>query len=125
MIRERESGPHDDYLASLDDEKRSALEGLSAVVREAAPGAEETISYGMPAYRLDGKVLVLFGASAGHCALYPGSGTAVKAFADRLEGFSTSKGTIRFDPGDPLPRDLVRDIVRYRIAENRVRGGDA
>lgn len=76
------------------------------------------MSYQLPAFRLEGKVLVLYGATAKHCSFFPGSGTAVKAHAGDLAGFSTSKGTIRFDPAKPLPAALVRKIVKYRIAEN-------
>jgi uncharacterized protein YdhG (YjbR/CyaY superfamily) len=108
----------DEYLAALSDDKRSALEWLRKTIRAAAPRAEECISYQLPAFRLDGKVLVLFGASAGHCAFYPGSGTAVEAHKDDLEGYKTSKGTIRFQPAKPLPASLVRKLVKYRIAEN-------
>jgi uncharacterized protein YdhG (YjbR/CyaY superfamily) len=108
----------DRYLASLSEDKRAALEKLRKTILAAAPRAEECLSYRLPAFRLDGKVLVLFGATAGHCALYPGSGTAVEAHTDELEGFRTSKGTIRFQPDEPLPASLVRKLVRYRIAEN-------
>jgi uncharacterized protein YdhG (YjbR/CyaY superfamily) len=107
----------DEYLAALSDDKRSALECLKRTIRAAAPRAEECISYRLPAFRLDGKVLVLFGAGAGHCAFYPGSGTAVEAHREELEGFETSKGTIRFQPTEPLPASLVRRLVKYRIAE--------
>jgi uncharacterized protein YdhG (YjbR/CyaY superfamily) len=109
---------HDDYLAELPGDKRAALEKLRRNVRAAAPGAEECISYQLPAFRLDGKVLVLFGATAKHCSFFPGSGTAVAAHKADLEEYGTSKGTIRFDPGKPLPAVLVRKIVKYRIAEN-------
>ena len=109
---------HDDYLARLPGDKRAALEKLRRSIRSAAPRAEECISYQLPAFRLDGKVLVLFGATAKHCSFYPGSGTAVEAHKADLEGYSTSKGTIRFDADKPLPATLVRKIVNYRIAEN-------
>ncbi len=108
----------DSYLASLPDDKSAALEKLRITIRAAAPGAEECISYMLPAFRLDGKVLVLFGASVTHCAFYPGSGTAVDAHKAELSGFSTSKGTIRFQPAKPLPNRLVHRLVKYRIAEN-------
>lgn len=111
-------GAHDDYLAGLPDDKRAVLEQLRQHIRAAAPRAEECISYQLPAFRLDGKVLVLFGATAKHCSFFPGSGTAVEAHRTDLEGYSTSKGTIRFEAGDPLPSTLVRKIVKYRIAEN-------
>lgn len=109
---------HDDYLAGLPDDKRAALEKLRRTIRAAAPKAEECISYQLPAFRLDGKLLVLYGATAKHCSFYPGSGTAVEAHKANLEGYSTSKGTIRFDADKPLPATLVRKIVKYRIAEN-------
>jgi uncharacterized protein YdhG (YjbR/CyaY superfamily) len=109
---------HEDYLAGLPDDQRAALEKLRRTIRAAAPRAEECISYQLPAFRLDGKVLVLFGATAKHCSFFPGSGTAVEAHKDALRGYSTSKGTIRFAADKPLPAALVRKIVKYRIAEN-------
>lgn len=108
---------HDDYLAGLPDDKRAALEKLRQRIKAAAPRAEECFSYQLPAFCLDGKVLVLFGATAKHCSFYPGSGTAVEAHKADLKAYSTSKGTIRFDPHEPLPASLVRKIVKYRIAE--------
>lgn len=104
----------DDYLAKLPPDQRRALETLRGQIRALAPEAEETISYGLPTFKLHGN-LVHFGAAAKHCAFYPG---AVTEFADRLEGFETSKGTIRFQPDAPLPPDLIADIVRHRIAQN-------
>jgi uncharacterized protein YdhG (YjbR/CyaY superfamily) len=113
-----ERATHHDYLAGLPAGKRAALERLPRTIRTAAPRAVECISYGLPAFRLDGKVLVLFGATAKHCSFFPGSGTALEAHKGDLEGYSTSKGTIRFDAEMPLPASLVRKIVKYRIAEN-------
>ena len=121
MKGKRKGATHDDYLAKLPDDKRAALEKLRRTIRAAAPRAEECISYQLPAFRLDGKVLVLFGATAKHCSFFPGSGAAVEAHKGDLEGFSTSKGTIRFDAEKPLPAALVRKIVKYRIAENAAR----
>lgn len=109
----------DQYLAKLDDEQRSALEKLRAAIRAAAPGAEECISYSLPAFRLEGKLLVGFGAGADHCSFYPMSGTTVAAHKNLLKGYETSKGTIRFNSRKPLPTALVRTLVRARIAENR------
>jgi uncharacterized protein YdhG (YjbR/CyaY superfamily) len=111
----------DAYLEALDDEKRRALERLRRTIRSAAPRAEECIAYSLPTFRLDGRPLVHFGATAGHCAFYPGSGTAVEAHRRELAGYPTSKGTIRFQPDHPLPIPLVRKIVKYRIAENAAR----
>ena len=104
----------DEYLAALSNDKRAALERLRRIVRAAAPGAEECISYGLPTFRLDGKGIACFGAAANHCAIYG----AVGAHKDELEAFDTSKGTIRFQPDVPLPATLVRKLVKARIAKN-------
>lgn len=109
---------HDEYLAAVSDDKRAALEELRRTIREAAPGAEECISYGLPAFRLDGRNLVAYGAAAKHCALYPMSGAIVERFGDELKDYDTSKGTIRFQVDHPLPDSLVRKLVTARIAEN-------
>jgi uncharacterized protein YdhG (YjbR/CyaY superfamily) len=106
----------DEYLAALSDEKRAALEKLRKAIRTAAPKAEEYISYGIPAFRLGGKLLVAFGAAANHCAFYPGA-FPVRAHEDELKAYDTSKGTIRFQAESPLPATLVRKLVKARIAE--------
>jgi uncharacterized protein YdhG (YjbR/CyaY superfamily) len=111
-------GSIDAYLSALPDDQREALQRLRKTIRAAVPRAQECISYSLPTFRLDGKMLVHFGASAGHCSFYPGSGTAVSAHRDELAGFPTTKGTIRFQPHKPLPVALVRKLVKYRIAEN-------
>ena len=108
----------DEYLTGLSGDKRAALEKLRSAVRSAAPGAEECISYGMPAFRLNGKSLVAFRAAANHCAFHPMSGTTVAAHRVELAGYDTSPGTIRFPPNAPLPARLVRKLVKARIAEN-------
>jgi uncharacterized protein YdhG (YjbR/CyaY superfamily) len=101
----------------LSDEKRAALEKLRRAIQSAAPKAEECISYGIPAFRLGGRLLVAFGAAANHCAFYPGS-FPVKAHEDELKAYDTSKGTIRFRTDRPLPATLVRKLVKSRIAEH-------
>jgi len=104
----------DEFLAGLSDDKRAALEKLRQTIRAAAPKAQECISYGVPAFRLDGKFLVAFGAGVSHCAFYPG-GTAMEAHRAELARYDTSKGTIRFEPKAGLPVGLVRRIVKSRI----------
>jgi uncharacterized protein YdhG (YjbR/CyaY superfamily) len=106
----------DEYLAPLSGEKRAALEKLRKAIKSAAPKAEECISYQVPAFRLDGRLLVAFGAATNHCAFYPGA-FPVKAHAHDLKGYATSKGTVRFPPDRPLPLTLVRKLVKTRIAE--------
>lgn len=108
----------DEYLAALSDDKRAALETLRTTIQAAAPRAEECISYSLPAFRLDGRMLVAFGARANHCGFYPMSASTVAAFKDELTGYETSQGTIRFQPDRPLPAVLVRKLVKARIAEN-------
>jgi uncharacterized protein YdhG (YjbR/CyaY superfamily) len=106
----------DEYLAMLDAPKRAALQKVRAAIHAAAPGAEECISYGVPAFRRDGRVLMHMGAAANHCALYPGA-RPVRVLADELAKYDTSKGTVRFAPERPLPAALVRRLVKARIAE--------
>jgi uncharacterized protein YdhG (YjbR/CyaY superfamily) len=109
----------DAYLASLPPDQRAVLEKLRRTIHAAAPGAEECLSYGLPAFRLQGRALVAFGARPAHCAFYPMSSVAVEAFREELAGFETSKGTIRFTTKKPLPAALVRRLVQARIQENK------
>jgi len=106
---------HDDYLAAVTEDKRGALQELRTAIKMAAPKAEECISYQVPAFRLNGKFLVAYGAAKNHCAFYPGS--TVKALKNELKSYDTSKGTIRFSADKPLPSALVRKLVRLRIEE--------
>ena len=106
----------DAYLKPLSPDKRAALQKLRKTIKAAMPGAVECISYGIPAYRLNGKMLVAFGAAAKHCSFYPGA-HPVAAHRDELAAYSTSKGTVRFAVDRPLPATLVRKLIRTRIAE--------
>jgi uncharacterized protein YdhG (YjbR/CyaY superfamily) len=108
------AGTIDEYLAPLPPDKRAALQRLRRQITAAAPGAEECISYGIPAFRLEGRLLVHFGAATKHCAFY--AGAVVEAHKDELDGYDTSKGTIRFQPHAPLPAALVRKLVQAQIA---------
>jgi uncharacterized protein YdhG (YjbR/CyaY superfamily) len=110
----------DDYLARLSKENRAALEKLRRTIKSAAPRAEECISYQLPAFRFDGRVLVWFGAATNHCAFYPGSGP-LEAHKEELKIYDTSKGTLRFQADHPLPATLVRKLVKTRIAERAAR----
>ena len=104
----------DEYLAPLSSAQRATLEKLRKAIKAAAPKAEECISYDIPTFRLEGKMLVSFAAWANHCAFYPGS-HALKVHQDELKSYGTSKGTIRFETGGPLPATLVRKLVKSRI----------
>jgi uncharacterized protein YdhG (YjbR/CyaY superfamily) len=105
----------DDYLTALSADKRTALEKLRKAIKSAVPKAEECISYGLPAFRLNGKFLVAYGAARNHCAFYPGS--VLEAFKTELKDYDTTKGTIRFPANKPLPAALVRKLVRTRIRQ--------
>ena len=113
----------DEYLSRVSDDKRAALQRLRETILRVIPMAEECISYQMPAFRYDGRVLVYFGAAANHCAFYPGG--TVNDFKDELDGYETSKGTIRFQPERPLPASLVHRIVKARLAQNAARKSKA
>ena len=114
----------DEYLATLSDDKRKALEKLRKTIRSIVPKAEECISYQIPTFRLNG-MLVGFGAAANHCSFFPMSAATVAAHKDELKGYDTSKGTIRFQADKSLPVALVRKLVKVRVAENAARRGKA
>jgi uncharacterized protein YdhG (YjbR/CyaY superfamily) len=110
----------DAYFSALTNEDAKAtLTRLRAIIFEEAPEAEECISYGMPGYKLNGYLLG-YAAFKNHCSLFP-TGT-VENFAHLLSGYKTSKGTIQFPSNDLLPEDVVRTIVRTRIAEYLAKG---
>jgi uncharacterized protein YdhG (YjbR/CyaY superfamily) len=105
-----------DYLSGLSRDNRRALQSIRKAIKAAAPRAEECISYQLPAFRLDGRMLVWFGAASRHCSFYPGA-EPIRVLQRDLEGYDTSKGTVRFPADRPLSAALVRKLVRARIAE--------
>lgn len=107
----------DAYLATLSPDKRAALQALRETIAAAAPEAVETISYGMPAFRYRGRALVSYLAAKAHCSFFPMSSEILDAHRADLQGFSMSKGTVRFTPDHRLPGDLVRRIVHARMAK--------
>ena len=109
------------YLEALPEAQRTALLELRRWIIAAAPDAEESLNYGVPAFKLGGKPLVSLGAAKKHCAFYVQSPAVSAAFAERLQGLDTSPGTVRFTPDKPLPRQLVEDLITARIAENAAR----
>jgi len=107
----------DDYLARVPPRFRTALQQLRRTIKAAAPGAEEIISYKMPAFR-DNGMLVYYGAFKDHCSFFVASAKVRRQFSAELEPFETGKGTLHFTPDRPLPSDLVMRIVKARLAEN-------
>jgi uncharacterized protein YdhG (YjbR/CyaY superfamily) len=110
----------DEYLAVLPEDQRIALKHLRAVIKQWAPKAEEYISYGMPAYKFHGP-LVYFAAFKNHCSFFPAGSRVLDLFAEELKPFRTSKDTLQFTPDQPIPDELVRQIVEKRIEENQER----
>jgi len=107
----------DGYLAAVKGEKRAALDALRRTILSIAPKAEECISYGIPAFRLDGKVVAGFAATARGCSYYPFSGSTLGTLADELEGYTATRGALQFEPPHSLPKALVRKLIRARMAE--------
>jgi uncharacterized protein YdhG (YjbR/CyaY superfamily) len=107
----------DSYLAAQPEKVRALLEKLRGTIRQAAPDAEEIISYRIPAYRYHG-LLVFFAAFKNHCSFFPGSLSVIKKMAAELESYPVSRGTIRFTVEQPLPAALVKKMVRERVRQN-------
>jgi uncharacterized protein YdhG (YjbR/CyaY superfamily) len=110
----------DGYLRTLSPDKRAALQKLRRTIRGITPKAVECVSYGVPGFRLDGKLLVSYAAAARHCSIFPGA-YPVAALERELGAYSTSKGTVRFQPDKPLPATLVRKLIKARLAERKAR----
>ena len=111
----------DEYLACVNADQRYDLQEIRQTIQAVAPNADECISYAIPAFRLNGRLLVGFAAWSKHCSFYPMSSKTLKKFRNELRNFQTSKGTIRFSPDKPLPAALVNKLVKTRIAENNDR----
>ncbi len=109
--------PIDAYLASVPADQREALQHLRSQIARLVPDAVETISYGLPAFKLHGGALVWFAAWKAHCSIYPVSDALLDAHADELKGYRRTKGSLHFTPAAPLPEALVEELVRWRVAD--------
>lgn len=112
-------GSIDEYIATFPGDVQAILQSLRATIHDVAPEAEERISYQMPAFALHGD-LVYFAAYKNHIGFYPTS-SGVQTFAHELADYECTKGAIRFPISHPLPMDLIRRIVEFRVAENAAR----
>jgi len=107
----------DEYLAAVKGEKRAALDKLRKTIRGIVPKAEECISYGIPAFSLDGNIVAGFAATKKGCSYFPFSGSTLGSLAEEVEDYEQTKSSLHFDPAAPLPATLVRKLIRARIAE--------
>ena len=109
-----------EYLSHVPQPQRAALEKLRSTIKSIVPDATEVISYDVPTFKLNGRMLVSYAAFKHHCSFFPGAGP-IKTHANDLKSFQTSKGTIQFTPEHPLSTALVRKLVKTRIKLNEVR----
>ena len=108
----------DEHIATFPKNVQSILQELKQVIREAAPEAKETISYQIPAFRQNG-LLVWFAAFKTHIGFFP-KASGIENFKEKLCSYEISKGTVRFPIGEPIPYDLIKKIVRFRVKENLI-----
>lgn len=106
-----------EYIALQPEAARRALKRVRSTIRKALPGAEEVISYQIPAYKLNGSVVIYFAAWTKHYALYPAGDRLVAMFKDELAPYEVTKGTIRFPLSEPVPVQLIERIAKFKAKE--------
>jgi uncharacterized protein YdhG (YjbR/CyaY superfamily) len=107
----------DRYLDALEEPKRTTLAGLRQTILAIVPGAEQTISYGLPAFKVRGKTIAGFAAFKNHLSYLPHSGSVFPELDEELKGYSTSSGALRFNIGEPLPVPLVEKLIAVRLQQ--------
>jgi uncharacterized protein YdhG (YjbR/CyaY superfamily) len=117
MSEKPTTGSIDDYIAGFPEGTQALLQEVRALIRSVAPDATETISYAIPTFDLNGKHLVHFAGFAKHIGFYPVP-SGMEAFKDELSVYKQGKGSVQFPLDQPLPLDLIRRIVEFRVAEN-------
>jgi len=116
-IKHMSSGEIDLYLANVDEPKRSTLQRLRQTILEVIPEAEQGISYQVPAFRIDGKVIAGFAAFKNHLSYLPHSGSVFAVLRDEVASYKTSKGALQFPIDSPLPKLLVERLIKVRVAQ--------
>jgi uncharacterized protein YdhG (YjbR/CyaY superfamily) len=111
------SGEIDQYMTDLEEPKRSTLQRLRETILEVVPDAQEGISYQVPAFRIDGKVIAGFAAFKNHLSYLPHSGSVFPVLRDELASYKMSKGALQFPIDSPLPKLLVEQLIRVRVAQ--------
>ena len=109
----------DEYLLGIEEPKRDTLETLRSTILEIVPEADQLISYGMPAFRVEGKTVAGFAAFRKHLSYLPFSGTVLSQLTDELEGYTMTKSALHFGVDEPLPKALVEKLIAVRRAETR------
>lgn len=117
-----QAGPKniDEYIAGFPNDVQAIMQQIRATIREAAPDAEETISYQIPTFKLNGRYLIYFAAYKKHIGLYPAP-RGVAEFEEAVSMYGAGKGTLRFPLDKPLPFELIAKVVNYRAAEIRAK----
>jgi uncharacterized protein YdhG (YjbR/CyaY superfamily) len=108
----------DGYLASIPEQARAVLDRVRRVIKDAAPGGEEVVSYGILAYRHNGRILVYYSGSKEHYSLHPATDVLKESLGDEIAPYLSGKGTIHFELDKPVPAALIKKIVKVRMKEN-------
>jgi uncharacterized protein YdhG (YjbR/CyaY superfamily) len=123
MATKATAGSIDEYVAGFPPETQIVLQEVRALIKASAPEATETISYAMPTFDLHGHHLVHFAGYEKHIGFYPVP-SGIEAFTEELKSYKRGKGSVQFPLGQPLPTDLIRRIVEFRVAETTGKGSD-
>jgi len=108
----------DEYLRGLEEPKRGTLQALRGTILEIVPDAEQVISYGMPAFRVNGKTVAGFAAFKAHLSYLPFSGSVLSQLTEELQGYSMTKSALHFAVDESLPKALVEKLIAVRLAED-------
>lgn len=111
------AGSVDKYIAGFPPATQKVLKALRALIRKTAPGVSERISYGIPTFDLKGTYLIYLAGWKKHIAIYPVTAAMTHAFKEEIKPYRSGKGTLQFTLGAPMPSDLIRRLVKVRVAE--------
>lgn len=107
-----------EYIASFPEDIQAVLEKMRATIERAVPGAEEIISYNIPAFKLNGRYVIYFAGFKNHVSIYPVSADVRKKFGKKVAPYLSGKGTAKFPLDKPIPFGLITKIVKYKVKEN-------